>query len=159
MIRRGIDFVALFYLSTALICFLPYFQFDHPILVAAGLIYAIPCVIIAGGLALRRAWGRKLAILFSSFLILVVFPLLFKKQLTFVFSFPFSIAVTYPPGSVLSFKGLFGTLIVGHLLSMFYLLRGSVRRAFQRERAEEEKPKEEGSGDIDLDTGKEENAG
>lgn len=137
MVRKGINFISLIYLATAFICFIPYFQFSHPILIAAGLIYATPSFLIAVGLVLRREWGRKLAITLSPLLILVVFPLLFKKQLTFIFSFP-SIAVTYSRTAALSFKGLFFSLIAGHLVSVLYLLRGSVKDAFQRERPQEE---------------------
>lgn len=154
MIRKGIGFIALLYLATALICFVPYFQFGHPILIAAGFIYAVPSFIVAGGVVLKKEWGRKLAIILSPLLILAVLPLLFKKQLTFVFSFPFSIAVTYSPPSARSFKGLFVSLIVGHFISIIYLLRGSVKSAFEGKRAEGE-PKE-GSAEIELNAGKEE---
>lgn len=149
MVRKGIDFIALFYFATALICFVPYFQFGHPVLIAAGLFYAIPSFVTGGGVALRREWGRKLAMVLSPLLILVVLPLLFKKQLTFVFSLPFRIAMTYPPSSVLSFKGLFGALIIGHLVSVLYLLRGPVKGAFQQGSAGEGARKQE-SGELDL---------
>lgn len=157
MVRKGIGLIALIYLATALICFIPYFQFSHPILIAAGLVYAAPSFLVAVGLILRRGWGRKLAILFSPLLIFVVLPLLFKRQLTFIFSFP-SVAVTYSPTEAPSFKGLFVGLIVGHLVSIVYLLRGSVKDAFQRERPGEEEPKGE-SGDLDLNPKKEDAGG
>jgi hypothetical protein len=156
MVRNGIDLIALIYLATALICFIPYFQFGHPILVAAGLIYSTPSFLIVGGLVLRKGWGRKLAIILSPLLILGVLPLLFKKQLTFVFSIP-SIAVTYSPTAALSFRGLFVGLIVGHLVSILYLLRGSVKGVFQRGiPAEEEK---EGSEGLDPNARKEDAGG
>lgn len=158
MVRRGIDLVALFYLATALICFVPYLQFDHPLLFAAGLIYAVPSLVIAGGVALRRAWGRKLAMVFSPLLIFVVLPLMFKKQPTFVFSFPFRIAVTYPPSSAVSFKWFFGLLLIGHFVSMFYLLRGAVKEEFQKKSAGEEDPEERDQA-LDLNAGKEGNGG
>lgn len=140
MARKGIDLIALFYLGTALVCFLPYFQYGHPLLIAAGLIYALPSFTVGGGLALRKAWSRKLAMVTSSLLVVVVFPLLFKKQLVFVFAFPLSISVTYPSSSFLFFKGLFGGLIAGHLVTVFYLLRESSKRAFEG-RGGEGKPK------------------
>lgn len=156
MLRRGINLVALFYLATALICFVPYFQFDHPLLIATGLIYAVPSFVIAGGVVLRRAWGRKLAMILSPLLVLAVLPLMVKKQPTFVFSFPFRIAVTYPPSSAVAFKWFFGLLLMGHLVSMFYLLRGRVREEFQQKSAGEEDPKE-GDQVLDPNVGEEGN--
>jgi len=149
MVRKGIDLIALIYFATALLCFIPYFQFSHPILIAAGLVYAAPSFLVAVGLVLRKEWGRKLAIILSPLLIFVVLPLLFKRELTFVFSFP-SVAVTYSRTAVLSFKGLFAGLIAGHLVSISYLLRGSVKEAFLRERSGGENEKEEG-GDLNAE--------
>jgi len=134
VVRKSIDLVALFYLATALICFLPYFQYGHAILIAAGLIYAIPFFVVGIGLALRKGWGRRLGMIASPLLILVVLPMLFKKHLTFIFSFPYSIAITYPPSSALAVKGLFGGLIIGHLMMLLFLLIKSVREEFQQER-------------------------
>ncbi|TAK01643.1 MAG: hypothetical protein EPO39_14095, partial [Candidatus Manganitrophaceae bacterium] len=96
MARKGIDVITLFYLATALICFVPYLQYGHPILIVSGLIYAIPFFVVGGGLALRKEWSRKLARITSSLIILVVLPLLFKKKLVFVFSLPYVISMTYP---------------------------------------------------------------
>lgn len=132
MVRKGIDLAALFYIATALVCFIPYFQYGHPLLIASGLIYALPFFLVGGGLALRKIWSRKLAITTSVLLILVILPLLFKKKLSFAFSFPFFISVTYPPSSVRFFKGLFGGLIIGHVATVLYLLRGSIKEAFQQ---------------------------
>ncbi len=141
MVRKEIDWIALFYLATALVCFVPYFQYGHPILIGAGLIYAIPFFVVGGGLALRKEWGWKLAMVSSPLLILVVLPLLFKKQLVFVFPLPYAISMTYPPSSVLSFKGLFGGLVAGHFVAALSLLRASVKGAFQQGSAEEGKRK------------------
>lgn len=131
MARKGIDVITLFYLATALICFVPYLQYGHPILIVSGLIYAIPFFVVGGGLALRKEWSRKLARITSSLIILVVLPLLFKKKLVFVFSLPYVISMTYPPSSVLFFKGLFGALIIGHLVTALSL-RGAGGGALQQ---------------------------
>ena len=138
MVRKGIDLVALFYLATALVCFVPYFQYGHSLLILAGLIYGIPFFVGGGGLALRREWSRKFAMIASSLLVWVVLPLLFRKQLVFHFSYPLSVSITYPPSSVFSFKGLFGGLILGHIATVVYFARGSVREAFQRRATEKE---------------------
>ncbi|MGB3942706.1 MAG: hypothetical protein WBK96_14570 [Candidatus Manganitrophaceae bacterium] len=130
MNRKGIDLAALFYLTTAVVCFVPYFQYGHPLLIGAGMVYGLPFTVVAGGLALRKEWGRKLALLLSPFFILAVLPLLFKRRLTFVFSLPFSVGVTYPPESALFFKGMFGLLIAGHFAVILYLFRGGVRTQF-----------------------------
>ena len=145
MVRRGIDFIALFYLATALICFIPYFQYGHPILIAAGLIYAVPFFMISGGLALRKEWSWKLAVVTSSLLIFVVLPLLFRKKLAFVFPLPYSIQMTYPPSSAFSFRGLFGGLIFVHFVTVLYLFRGSVKEVFTLRAPEKGKPNRVGT--------------
>lgn len=129
MPRKGIDLVALFYFITGLACLIPYFQYGHFILFGSGMMYALPFLVVGGGLGLRKEWGRKLAILLSPLLVLIVLPLLFRKQLTFVYAFPW-VGVTYPPSSAATFRGFFGLMMAGHLIALIYLLRGDIKAAF-----------------------------
>ncbi|MBI3805806.1 MAG: hypothetical protein HY282_18795 [Nitrospirae bacterium] len=130
MARKGVDLIALFYLLTAVACFLPYFQYGDGLLLGSGLVYAIPFLTVGVGLGLRRDWGQKLAVLLSPLSILVVIPLLFREKLTFVYALPW-VSVTYPSSSAFEFRGCFGFLIAGHFLSLIYLLRETVKAQFQ----------------------------
>ena len=122
--------IAFFYFFTALVSFLPFYHYRYAILLIPGFIYAFPFVVIGWGLMRQKAWGRKLAILASIIVILVVAPLLVKKRLTVVFPFPYLMSVTYPSDAVVTFKTILGILSGGHLLCAVYLSRRSVKERF-----------------------------
>lgn len=134
---KGIGAIILLYLFTAAVCLLPVYHFESTVLIAPGLAYALPFAIIGWGLHRRREWGRKLALMMSFMLLLIVLPILTKKNPTFIFSIPYSVAITYPSSSASAFKGTFGTLILGHSIAALYLLSPPCRREFQKSFPEE----------------------
>lgn len=130
MSRKGTNGIAFFYFLSMLTCFLPFYHYRYFILLVPALIYAVPFVVIGWGLWRQQEWARKLALLLSVIVVLVVTPLLLKRRLTIVFAFPYLMSVTYPSSSAVPFKTIVGILIGGHLFCLIYLLRRSVKDRF-----------------------------